>query len=59
MKKLTKRQIKRQKEKQRKELICSIVAAVGFGVTVALLNKDLIREKIVKISTKNNTTKKA
>ena len=49
-------------EKQRKEvkeLICGIAAAVGFGVTVALLNKDVIKEKLLKIFTKNNTTKKA
>lgn len=63
MKKLfKKRQLKRQQKKQRKaikELICSIATAIGFGVTVAILNKDLIQEKISKISVKNNTTKKA
>lgn len=59
MKKLLKKRQQKKQRKEVKELICKITAAIGFGVTVAILNKDLIREKLSKISVKNNTTKKA
>lgn len=59
MKKLLKKRQQKKQRKEVKELICSIAAAIGFGVTVAILNKDVIREKLVKLSVKNNSTKKA
>lgn len=59
MKKLFKKRQQKKQRKEVKELICSIATAIGFGVTVAILNKDLIREKLSKFSVKNTTTKKA
>lgn len=59
MKKLLKKRQQKKQRKEVKELICGIAAAIGFGVTVAILNKDVIREKLLKISVKSITTKKA
>ena len=54
-KKVSKRQ-KAKLKKGVKELICSVTAAISFGVTVALLNRDIIREKVFKISVENTTS---
>lgn len=57
-KKVSKRQ-KAKLKKGVKEVICSVAAAISFGVTVAILNRDVIREKVFKISVESITNDNA